>query len=258
MKRILVQIYEIQTPREAEAMVGLGVDHVGSVVTAPERWNDPEIAETVRASAAGGAKTSLIPLFSDPDTVYRCLDFQRPHMVHFCEAPAGDGRMDAYKPLIDLQEGVKKRFPQIRVIRSIPIAPPGFSDRVPTLEIARLFEPASDFFLTDTLLLGGAAGSGNTQPVKGFVGITGKTCDWEMARRLTAESRIPVILAGGISPENVADGIRSVRPAGVDSCTGTNAPAPDGGTLRFRKDPERVARLVERVREAEKTIPAAG
>ena len=38
----------------------------------------------------------------------------------------------------------------------------------------------------------------NEQPVKGFVGITGKTCDWDIAADLVKKSRIPVILAGGI------------------------------------------------------------
>ena len=63
----------------------------------------------------------------------------------------------------------------------------------------------------------------NDQPVEGFVGITGKTCDWIAARRLVESSRIPVILAGGLSPENVYEGILAIRPAGVDSCTLTNA-----------------------------------
>jgi phosphoribosylanthranilate isomerase len=65
-----------------------------------------------------------------------------------------------------------------------------------------------------------------------------------MARRLVDESSIPVILAGGISPENAAEGIRRVKPAGVDSCTLTNAVGEDGRPIRFRKDLEKVRRLV--------------
>jgi len=49
------------------------------------------------------------------------------------------------------------------------------------------------------------------------VGGTGKTCDWYRARKLVQTLDIPVILAGGLSPENVAEAIRIVRPWGVDA-----------------------------------------
>jgi phosphoribosylanthranilate isomerase len=57
---------------------------------------------------------------------------------------------------------------------------------------------------------------------------------------------VPVVLAGGLSPENVADAIRAVRPWGVDSLTHTNHPLPGGG---FRKDLEQVRGFVAAARE---------
>jgi phosphoribosylanthranilate isomerase len=56
-----------------------------------------------------------------------------------------------------------------------------------------------------------------------------------------------VILAGGLSPENVAEAIQSVRPWGVDSLTHTNRSLPGGG---FRKDLERVRRFVTAAQSA--------
>jgi phosphoribosylanthranilate isomerase len=93
----------------------------------------------------------------------------------------------------------------------------------------------------------------DNQPVQGFVGITGEICDWVTARKLVRTSRIPVILAGGISPQNVMQGIQQVRPAGVDSCTRTNAHDKTGKPIRFKKDLVKVKQLVERVRAAEKS-----
>jgi phosphoribosylanthranilate isomerase len=58
--------------------------------------------------------------------------------------------------------------------------------------------------------------------------------------------QIPVILAGGLSSENVAEAIRVVRPWAVDSLTHTNRALPDGG---FRKDLDRVRQFVEAARE---------
>jgi phosphoribosylanthranilate isomerase len=65
-----------------------------------------------------------------------------------------------------------------------------------------VFGPVSDYFLTDTLLTDGSGAA--DQPVDGFVGITGTTCDWKIAAELVRISPMPVILAGGISPENVS------------------------------------------------------
>jgi phosphoribosylanthranilate isomerase len=55
-----------------------------------------------------------------------------------------------------------------------------------------------------------------------------------------------VILAGGLSPDNVAAAVRAVHPWGVDSLTHTNRPLPGGG---FRKDLKRVREFVSAARE---------
>ena len=158
------------------------------------------------------------------------------------------------KDRIHLQERVRKNFPDIDIMRSIPIVQQGSPNIVPTFEIGREFEPVSDFFLTDTLLVKQGETRPDDQPVEGFVGITGQTCDWQIARELVKLSRIPVILAGGISAGNVSAAIQAVKPAGVDSCTQTNMQTRDGQTIRFRKDLEKVKAFVEAVKFAEKAI----
>ena len=52
---------------------------------------------------------------------------------------------------------------------------------------------------------------------------TGRAFDLEYARRCVAASPVPVILAGGLDPGNVAEAIRSVRPHAVDVCSGVEA-----------------------------------
>lgn len=56
--------------------------------------------------------------------------------------------------------------------------------------------------------------------VEGFKGGTGKTCDWNLAAQIAAASPLPLFLAGGITPENVAQGIAHVHPAGIDVSSG--------------------------------------
>lgn len=50
-------------------------------------------------------------------------------------------------------------------------------------------------------------------------GGTGRTCDWNAARRVVELGK-PVILAGGLTPDNVCDAIRAVRPHAVDTAGG--------------------------------------
>ena len=255
MKKIITQIYEVQDPGEAQELIDLGIDHIGSVIVSERDWKVPGVRKTTELVRSSSAKSSLIPLYNTLDSVLRTLDYYRPDIVHFCEALTD--RKDVWsfcQKLIRLQENVKKRFPQILVMRSIPIAQSGRRNLVPTLDFGKIFEPASDFFLTDTILVNGSDQDAESQPVTGFVGITGQTCCWRTAADLVAASSIPVILAGGISPDNVTDGILQVRPQGVDSCTQTNSLDENRVPIRFKKDLQKVKQMVEAVRAVEKAL----
>ncbi len=74
-----------------------------------------------------------------------------------------------------------------------------------------------------------------------YRGGTGRTFDWEVAREVA--SRVPMLLAGGLNPENVAEAIGAVHPWAVDVSSGTET---DG-----RKDYDRVRAFVRAVREAD-------
>ncbi len=248
---MITQIYEVQTPKEADALIRLGVDHIGSVLLAARDWKQPDIGHTIREVRRQGAVSSLIPLFSEPETVLRVLDYYQPDIIHLCELlPVNGQAREKIDLLIDLQMQIRAARPDIKIMRSIPIAPPGQAAAVPSLAIAAEFEPVSDYFLTDTLFVTADEARDEDQPVSGFVGITGKTCDWQVAADLVKQSRIPVILAGGIDPDNVGQGIAAVRPSGVDSCTGTNAVDRSGKPVRFKKDLTKVRRLVEQAKQA--------
>lgn len=73
------------------------------------------------------------------------------------------------------------------------------------------------------------------------LGGTGTTFDWALARAAVEQHRWPVILAGGLTPENVGDAVKRVRPYAVDVSSGVES-APGV------KDPERVRRFIDTVR----------
>ena len=77
--------------------------------------------------------------------------------------------------------------------------------------------------------------------VAGQMGGTGHVAPWELLRGFDAG--VPLILAGGLTPENVADAVRLVRPWGVDVASGVER-APGV------KDPDKVARFVKNARNA--------
>ena len=74
MKNIIVQIYEIQDPREAALLVEIGVDHIGSVIVSETEWKVPGVKNTIRQVRSAAAKSSLIPLFNSLDAVLYTLD----------------------------------------------------------------------------------------------------------------------------------------------------------------------------------------
>lgn len=117
--------------------------------------------------------------------------------------------------------------------------PPEFCQELPlrVIKALRIKAAASldgyEAFKVSALLLDAWAG--------GAYGGTGTAFNWELA---TGVARLrPVILAGGLTPANVAAAVRQVKPYGVDVSSGVES---DPG----KKDPEKVAQFIRMAREA--------
>ena len=80
--------------------------------------------------------------------------------------------------------------------------------------------------------------------VEGSYGGTGMTADWDAARRVA--ERVPIVLAGGLTPENVGRAVERVRPWGVDVSSGVET---DGV-----KDVTRIRSFLEAVRRADENL----
>ena len=81
---------------------------------------------------------------------------------------------------------------------------------------------------------------------EGRLSGTGRTADWELARRAARRTR--VVLAGGLTPDNIAAAIRTVRPWGVDVSSGVES-APG------KKAAQRIHQFVAAARTAFRELP---
>ncbi len=100
------------------------------------------------------------------------------------------------------------------------------------VSLAKAEAAGFDALLTDTYVPGKQGGSGSAS-------------DWGLCRRIRdAILPVPMVLSGGLSPENVAEAIATVRPFAVDVSSGVEASA---GV----KDAAKVAEFIRRVKEAD-------
>ncbi len=219
-----IQIYTMQTPEEALAVIEAGVDHVG--VTPAQRGLPGEIdfdtARAICAVVGQRAVTVALSVESDPDAIATMVHAVRPDVLHLC------GLAGVVPP--GVVRALRARLPGVRIMQAISVAGPE------AIEMAAAYAPVSDYLILDT-----------QAPDIAGIGASGRTHDWSISRAIVERASIPVILAGGLSPDNVADAIRAVRPWGVDSLTHTNEPLPGGG---FRKSLDRVRQFVEAARGA--------
>jgi phosphoribosylanthranilate isomerase len=213
---VLTQIYEVSTPEEARLISQAGVDHIGILVGNGEfpRELSVEAAAAVAAAVLPPSRVSALFLTADLTLVKEYARELRPAIVHLGAAPELLSASDA--------AALKSKLPGTLLMRSVPVMDEE------SIAIAGSYEAIADFVLLDS-----------HRPSDRQIGALGVTHDWTISRRIVERVRTPVILAGGLGSDNVAEAIRTVRPAGVDSKTKTDQ------TGSHRKDIDRVRQFHE-------------
>ena len=105
----------------------------------------------------------------------------------------------------DTYRYLRKEFPTVELVQVIHVT------GEESLEFARSIASFVDAVLLD---------SGNPNLRVKELGGTGRVHDWTISRKICEALKIPVYLAGGLNPDNVAEAIRFVRPFAVDVCSG--------------------------------------
>lgn len=186
----------ISSIAEAELAVAHGAHAIGLVSAMPSGpgvVDDATIRE-VAAWARGKARTFLLTSLRDPQAIAEQLAALRPDTVQLVDALAeGAHRL------------LRRLVPEVRIVQVIHVR--NAADVDDALRLAHE---------VDELLLD----SGNPSLAVKELGGTGRTHDWALSARIVRESLVPVWLAGGLRAENVAQAIATVRPHGLDVCSG--------------------------------------
>ncbi|TAE32874.1 MAG: phosphoribosylanthranilate isomerase [Cytophagales bacterium] len=97
---------------------------------------------------------------------------------------------------------------------------------LPAVKLVQVIHVVGDESLTDALnaVAEGVDAllldSGNPSLAVKELGGTGRVHNWQVSRRIVESSAVPVFLAGGLKPENAREAIETVRPFGLDICSG--------------------------------------
>ena len=216
-----VQIYAMTSVQDAIDTVDAGADLIGVVAENDGRVIEDRTAAQARAILAAvedRATTIALSLGTDVERIAHMVAVTRPRILHLA----------ARELSRDVVERIKARIGDVKLMMAVLVDGPG------ALEVAREYARLADYLILDS--------GSSSSPV---TGATGQPHDWNISARIVAASPVPVVLAGGLSPENVAEAVRIVQPWAVDSFTRTDRPGQRGV-----KDPERVRAFAHNARAA--------
>jgi phosphoribosylanthranilate isomerase len=200
-----VKICGVTSPEDRDAVVAAGADAVGvihGVTVETPREVDIETAERIAAGVPPFVASVLVTM---PPTVQKAV--RRVDEIEPTTIQVHDGLSPA-------ELGALRRRVSQQVIAVVDAEAADIDD----------YATHADAVLVDSVDAEGGGG-------------TGETHDWERTRELVDSLDAPVILAGGLTPENVAEAVRTVRPYAVDTASGVET---TGGV----KDHDAVSRFV--------------
>jgi phosphoribosylanthranilate isomerase len=211
-----IKVCCISSAGEAWTAVRAGASALGLVSAMPSGpgvIGDELIAE-IATRVPPGVASFLLTSATDADAIIRQQRTARVNTLQLVDAVP----LDAYDVL-------RAELPGIAIVQVIHVRGPESVDE------AREVAPHVHALLLD---------SGNPAAAVKELGGTGRVHDWEVSRRIVEAVEVPVWLAGGLRPDNVAEAVARVGPFGLDICSGVRT---DG-----RLDAAKLAALVAAAR----------
>ncbi|MCO4097784.1 phosphoribosylanthranilate isomerase [Gemmatimonas sp.] len=194
-----VKICCIMSEREAATAIVSGASALGLVShmpSGPGVIDDAEIARIV-PSVPAGIETFLLTSLRDTEHIAAQ------------HARCGTTTLQLVDHLpVEMHERLRTLLPGVRLVQVVHVLDEH------SVAYARECAGAVDALLLD---------SGNPALAVQELGGTGRTHDWQLSRRIRDAVAVPVYLAGGLNADNVGDAIATVRPYGLDLCSGVRS-----------------------------------
>lgn len=230
MTRTRIKICGNTNPGDLAQAIACGADAVGFITDVPVRSPrkiDTETAKELIKQVPVFVDSVLVIMPDDLGSAMALIRETRPTCV----------QIHNDLPISELAE-ISKTVKLIKTIAVPEDAPSGIADHI----ISRIdaLTGIADAILLDTSINTSAstgAKSGARSGEEGGGGGTGKVHDWRISAEIVKRSRLPIILAGGLTPDNASDAIRKVHPYAVDTASGVET---DG-----KRDPDKVRRFIK-------------
>ena len=193
---VRIKICCISSEHEAACAIAAGASALGLVSAMPSGpgvIDEARIAEIV-ATVPRGIDTFLLTSARDVDTIVAQHRRCRTTTIQLVNHVSGDVHAE-----------LRSRLPDVTLVQVVHV------QDLQSVAYAQSIAPAVDALLLD---------SGQPNASIQTLGGTGRVHDWTLSRRIVDHVAIPVYLAGGLNAHNVSDAITTVRPFGVDLCSG--------------------------------------
>ncbi|WP_342306194.1 phosphoribosylanthranilate isomerase [Methanolobus sp. ZRKC5] len=215
-----VKICGMQSAEDIELAVSYGADAVGFITEVPvntHRKLDVQTAAELVKSVPFFVDSVLVIMPSDGQQALELIEKVKPDVVQL------------HNELSPEEIEIIRNGTHQKIIRTFTI--PVESKELPAKLVTELDALLDNDLIDGILLDSGKAGTS---------GGTGAVHDWSISRQVVENTNIPVILAGGLNPENVRDAVKEVRPFAVDTASGVE-------TNKI-KDPAKIRRFIKEVR----------
>ncbi len=233
-----IKICGIRSPEEIELAAFYGADAVGFITEVPvesPRKLDSDTAAYLVSRVPETLSSVLVIMPENADMAVELIEKIKPDIV----------QIHSRLPLLELE--IIKEKTGIPIIKTLSLPVKGETLSIPVqgevsgekarnmTPISRLLEELSlleEADIIDSILLDTSTSEKS--------GGTGCVHDWTLSQRISEETQLPLILAGGLKPENVREAIRAVSPYAVDTASGVETCG--------KKDAVKIKSFIEEVR----------
>lgn len=191
-----IKICCISSLDEAKIAIRNGASAIGLVSEMPSGPGviDEKLIKTIAGFAPPGVATFLLTSKQETDAIIQQQKRCGANTIQLCDRLTKGSHRE-----------LKDAMPGVKIVQVVHIN--GIESLKEALELSQH---------VDALLLD----SGNQSLEVKQLGGTGRTHDWLLSKKIIDSVTVPVYLAGGLKPANIAQAIEVARPFGVDVCSG--------------------------------------